>query len=84
MGVCMCTTGPPPGGRCSACGAVGPTIYDTPSPPPPTPRVGRVEVAQLTEEDIRRIFREELAQLGIRPGRAVPSPDPETAGPGDP
>lgn len=45
-GVCMCIGGPPPGGRCNACGMVGPPIkpsfpypqYPQPAPVPQAPR----------------------------------------------
>lgn len=62
-GICMCVTGPPPGGVCVACGAVGPPmVYPPPLPYQPLPPAqgGCVPLKQLTEDDVRRIIREEL------------------------
>lgn len=36
-GVCHCVMGPPPNGRCGACGAIGPTLYPYPPPYPVLP-----------------------------------------------
>lgn len=35
LGICMCVIGPPPGGRCEACGAVGAPLPIVPLYPPP-------------------------------------------------
>lgn len=38
-GICMCMSGPPPGGRCNACGAIGPPwSVNVPGVPPSQPR----------------------------------------------
>lgn len=68
-GVCMCVCGPPAGGVCNACGAVGPPLPGQGCAPPlPTP-VGtgtyHFTPTPLTAEDVRRIFREELERLGV-------------------
>ncbi len=56
-GVCMCTTGPPPGGRCSVCGIAGEPLYKPGGPVQP-PR--EILVHGLTEARVREIVREEL------------------------
>lgn len=67
-GICMCTSGPPAGGRCMACGAYGEPI---PSPYVPQPVVDRPIVMPATEihhhhhtgltaDEVREIVREEL------------------------
>lgn len=64
-GVCMCVTGPPAGGVCAACGAVGAPLPYPAGPPAPAPQpVGRVEVHHYpaSEDAIRRIVREEIAR----------------------
>lgn len=60
--VCGCVTGPPPNGVCNACGAVGPRTYDS--------EIGRYQFTPkpLTEEDVRRIIREELKRASPRRG----------------
>ena len=60
MGVCGCVTGPPPGGICNACGAVGPGYAPPGMPNPPVYQRGFYEAPALTEEQVRRIIREEL------------------------
>jgi len=63
-GVCMCVTGPPAGGQCMACGAFGPPLPGPwPAPSAPRPYMPGPTVPAprpLSEEDVRRIIREEL------------------------
>lgn len=68
IGICMCVTGPPPGGICNACGAWG-VGYSPPYGAPQNPlpasdfKPGPIQFyipTPLTLEDIRKVVREEL------------------------
>lgn len=72
MNVCNCTIGPPPWPeKCNACGASSGYVF-TPGPPfapqpfpigPQYPSDGRRRPARyVTEDDVRRIVREEIAK----------------------
>lgn len=65
MRICNCVLGPPRGGVCMACGAQGEPWPLHPLPMPssqPWPRD-----CFLTEAEIRRIVREELARAAKEP-----------------
>lgn len=64
-GVCMCTCGPPAGGVCNACGAVGPALPGQQAHYEPGRGFYSFTPAPLTADDVRRIFREELERLGV-------------------
>lgn len=75
-GICMCVTGPPAGGVCNACGAVGPPLAGpnypyAPWPPTPPPEPGRYYPPNpLTPEEVRKIVREEI-EKGRASGASV-------------
>lgn len=67
LGVCNCVGGPPPGGRCMACGIVGQPLYAPvpteawPPLPQPAPQVGKIVIEQVPSlDDIRKVIREEI------------------------
>jgi hypothetical protein len=59
-GICNCVCGPPRGGQCSACGAYGEPIIPHGPAPQPIFIWPQFYPKQLTEEDLRRIIREEI------------------------
>jgi len=63
-GVCNCVCGPPPNGVCGACGAVGPQVPVRETQVVQTPIViwPQFYPRQVTEEDVRRIIREEIME----------------------
>lgn len=63
--VCGCTIGPPAGGVCNACGAVGaPLPHQHQYAPYITPPLRACEpIYILTEDRIREIVREEMARF---------------------
>ena len=71
-GICMCVSGPPPGGICGACGAWGAGYhppYRAPQNPLPMPdfKPGPITFvpAPLTADEVRKIVREELERAGM-------------------
>ncbi len=78
MKACGCVMGPPAGGLCRACGAVGaplpiqylyPPVYaPMPYAPGCAPTYGPI---CLTADDVRRIVREELERAASKPNAQV-------------
>lgn len=64
-GICGCVMGPPPGGRCNACGAVGPPLHYEPYPHPYDKGHYTFTPTPITPEDIRRIVREEIERAAL-------------------
>ena len=61
MGLCGCTMGPPIGGRCYACGAIGqPLPYQCGMPVAPVifyPNIG------VDEETLKKVMREVIREM---------------------
>lgn len=66
--VCGCTIGPPVGGVCTACGAVGQPW------PQPVPHLlpATAPIYILTEDRIREIVREEMREMQRNPKKPQP------------
>lgn len=71
-GVCNCVGGPPAYGICGACGIAG-AYYTPPGSQQPTaqPQTGTLIIREgLTEDQVRKIIREELANAAKKARRA--------------